>query len=167
MTMIPISEKGLEQHLLFCPICGGETDGMTIGVLLKATLPDGRTTFANRGETPKANRALAKEGLINRGERLSWIVVPEGEKAPDSRPCKSCRDNFDEQEKVVKEGGAYFKCKGCNITGAVIASSKLAQAVRKESGILPPEPVGYEFQKCEDHNGASKLKNEAANAVHH
>jgi len=61
--------------------------------------------------------------------------------------CDKCEANDVAMKKVVEEGGIYWKCSDCGSGGAIRCGSGLAQAVREQSGIKAPDPVGAEFSK--------------------
>ena len=52
---------------------------------------------------------------------------------------------------IVESGGAYWKCKECPQGGVLTAESKLAIALRETSGVASPDPVGIEFDTCDQH----------------
>lgn len=49
-------------------------------------------------------------------------------------------------EKIISEGGIYWRCADCGMHGVIKAEFKLAKLVRKASGIATG-PCGYEFTK--------------------
>jgi hypothetical protein len=65
--------------------------------------------------------------------------------------CASCNAKKQASEDAVIAGGVFFSCEECGSQGAIIGTSVLAQAVRKQSGIAPPNPVGIKFQHCCEH----------------
>ena len=52
-------------------------------------------------------------------------------------------------EALVADGGVYWRCKKCGLSGVIVARSELAIAVRKKMGIEPPEPCGLEYTEEE------------------
>lgn len=154
MSTIPLhKERGLDPHLTFCPKCGGEGTGLTIGELRKAEVnTSGQYVYANRGKTTQTGIDLEKQNIINSRYDLHWEEVKEGEKVPDSEPCENCKAEIDEHSKIVSEGGVYFRCAKCKCTG-VIKPNEFTEAIRKHSNIKTPNPCGVEFEKCEEHGG--------------
>jgi len=148
---IPISkEGGLEPHLTFCLRCGGDGDELTIGVLKKAQLDNGQWLYANRGEVKRAERSVIKQGY--KGHISPWQPVLECEKVPASQPCKSCQEEIIAISEVVEAGGVFLRCAECGLQGALRPENELAKDVRKESGIMAPDPVGYEHEGCSKGN---------------
>jgi hypothetical protein len=70
----------------------------------------------------------------------------ESEKIP-SGPCKACREQIAKADKLVEEGGMYWKCNICGARGAYPPDSELSIAVREKSGIKAPDKVGLAYQK--------------------
>jgi len=146
MAGIPVSKKGgIEPHLMFCFRCGGEYNGITVGVVMEATLSNGQKTYYNRGEKAKMVRGLP-EGLCVKSTRH----VEEGERVPSSEPCDKCQAELESHAEAVAAGGVYFQCEECGGSG-VIKKSEFADNVRAHTGIKAPHPVGIAFSKCEEH----------------
>jgi len=61
--------------------------------------------------------------------------------------CDTCAKEIEEHRKVVEEGGIYWQCSDCRASGVIKSNSPICAAVRKQTGIEPPGPVGVEFQK--------------------
>jgi len=154
MTNIPISkERGLDPHLTICPSCGGDGDAITVGIIRKATLPNGQTVYANQGQTTKTGRDLVNKGIINSPYDLAWETITDpNERIISSQPCRKCIEHINEMEQIVKEGGVYFKCKECQQDG-VIKKNKFTNRVREHTGIEAPDPCGVEFNYCVEHGG--------------
>lgn len=150
---IPIhKDRGIDPHLTYCQRCGGEADELTLGVLMKAELPNGQWVYANRGKTEKLRRELEQKKIIPFQTYLQWQEITDTrERVPASEPCKKCRDELDMMEEIVKRGGCYFKCAECGQEGVLRETSTIAKQVRKLAGIEPPEPVGFEFEACVQH----------------
>ena len=149
MSAIPLHpERGLDPHMLFCPRCGGEGSGLTVGRLMVATLPDGTQMYYPFGQK---SRALQDAGL-DRYTSVETREVEEGEKVPDSAPCDECQKELELHKTVVAAGGVYFRCTECKQEG-VVKKNPFADHVRKIHGIEAPAPCGVEFTKCEEHGG--------------
>jgi len=145
MSLIPLHpQRGLDPHLTFCRVCGGDAEEITLGAMRKAQLPEGFWVYANTGGTTKVCRDLIKSGAIVDRYDLSWEPVGEHEKIPATQPCNKCKE---EQEEIVK-GGIYLKCLKCGLRGIIKAQHQLAIDVRKASGIKAPNPVGFESEGC-------------------
>jgi rubrerythrin len=74
-------------------------------------------------------------------------TLEDNEKLPATQFCDDCKKEVAEHAEVVKGGGIYWKCKDCNSEGVIRAESELAIKVRKQAGIEPPDPVGFEWDK--------------------
>jgi len=149
---IPIHpERGLDPHLTFCPRCGGETNGLTIGVIRKAEIPNGQLVYAQRGSEQKMRKRLLEQGMISDHERLDWRELGENERVPDSSVCEQCKTELTDWADLVKQGGCYFKCNQCGCNGVINPGSEMAAAVRKATGKPPPQPCGVAFETCDSH----------------
>jgi len=144
---IPLNKDGgLEPHILLCPKCG-ESAGLTIGVIMVGEDSHGNKHMINRGGASKFNSARRRDNLE---EVHGWTHLPEDQR--DIVGDALCRDCEDEQElhaTIVKEGGVYFSCEKCPVTGVLRASSGLAKAVREKHPA--PDPVGLQFDDCSQH----------------
>ena len=144
---IPLHKtRGLDPHLMTCPRCGGDTNGLTIGKTVVATLPDGRQMYYTAGQRAQA---LKSAGLPNYSQ-LEVRDVEENARVPDSVPCAKCMAEINLLKATVAAGGVYWRCKECGQEGA-IKKSEFADNIREKSGIAAPDPVGAEFEKCEQH----------------
>jgi hypothetical protein len=149
---IPVHpERGLDPHLSFCPRCGGETNAIAIGHIKKAELPNGQLVYAQKGKQSNIMKQLREQNMIGWNERLDWRDLGENERIPDSEVCEKCKTEIEEWADLVKAGGAYMKCSACGCNGVIKPGTELAEAVRKSTGIEPPDPVGVEFDNCSAH----------------
>lgn len=152
MSQIPLHpDRALDPHLTFCPRCGGEGRGLTIGHLKKAEVEPGKYVYANRGKTTQTRRDLEKQGYHG---YLSWEDVDEHEKVPDNDVCAACESELKEWEGEIARGGIYWQCKSCSLRGVIKHNAPVCDLVRTEMGIDKPAPCGIEFDKCEEHGGA-------------
>ncbi len=152
MTQIPIHpDRGIDPHLTFCPRCGGEGRGLTIGHLKKAEVEPGKYVYANRGQTHKTRKELEKQGYHG---HLHWEDVDEYEKVPDSDVCKKCEEEQDEWKAEIDRGGIYWQCASCSLRGVIKHNAEICRTVREQMKIPAPQPCGLEFEKCEEHGGA-------------
>ena len=137
-------QLGVNPRLTFCPQCGGETNEL---LLLGNTNKVYRCTSSSCN-TPHVGRP--KNGKCqNCGAQVKFDrELGDREKLPGS-VCDSCQEKNREAEEVVAEGGIFWRCSDCNSSGAIRGSAPLAQAVRKQVGIAPPDPCGVEFSKEE------------------
>jgi hypothetical protein len=147
---IPLDpEKGLDPHMCYCMRCGNDTNSLTVGALRKATLSDGRVVYAQRGAGQRKTRAdLHKQGI---NERLEWKELDEREKVPDPNFCDSCREELQKWADIVREGGVYFRCKECSANGVIYGDTDVARATRESLDVQAPDPCGFEFSSCEQH----------------
>lgn len=146
MSNIPLHpERGIDPHLCFCPRCGGESNSLAVGHILKAE-HEGQTYYANRGQTRKVSQQL--------GATLHWEQVEEGERIPGA-VCDACEKELAMQKQVVNEGGIYFQCKECGQRG-VIRACNFTEKVREHMKIAAPEPCGVEFNFCVEHGEEPK-----------
>lgn len=141
---IPVSEKhGINPCMEICARCGKDT-----GSLLLA----GRTheywcrdckikIYAQKPACPHAEKGERHDMERKRSD----VEMPRHIKS--GALCDDCEKEADEHAKVVVDGGVYFRCRDCKISGVVKADSLLAADVRKQHGIAAPEPCGVEFDK--------------------
>lgn len=73
--------------------------------------------------------------------------IDEWEKIPAGL-CKECEEKQKACDKMVKEGGIYFRCKKCGSEGSITAEHELSKAVRKKMNIPIPGKVGVELEDC-------------------
>lgn len=136
MSLLLHKEKGVNPHLTYCPRCGGESPEI---VLLGAHDKIYKCTSCGMNHIgyPKGKKCQKC------GSRVEFDRnVEEGERLPGGL-CKGC----EEQVEAVKAGGIFFKCKDCSAIGAIKADAPIAQSVREQMGIQPPDPCGIEFDK--------------------
>lgn len=138
--------RALDPHMTYCPHCGGEGSGITIGHMRKARTKHG-WVYAIRGQTLRLAQRLVAQGVINNQYDLKWMDTREGEKIPDTQPCNKCKKEIEEHAAIVRAGGVYFRCSNCNATGVINATSEFAKAVRETHHHTNGEPCGVEFSK--------------------
>lgn len=157
--------RALDPHLTICPICGGKTNSLVIGYTRKAELPNGKTVYCTRGQERALRKSLVDSGVLHSYEfdQLEWKSLEENEQVPDSEPCKKCKEEIQKEQTVlaeaVAEGGVYFRCLQCKCRGVFTKESNIAVEVRKVSGKEAPEPIGIEFNNCEEHNNVPLSSN--------
>ena len=61
--------------------------------------------------------------------------------------CEGCEKEIADHNRIVEEGGIFFKCK-CGTEGVVRESSELAKEVRKNLGVAAPAHCGVKFEEC-------------------
>jgi len=133
-------ERGVNPAITVCPACGTDVGLVLLGVggFKKKCLDCNTTNIGyqsqNRCGNCKSCR-LKDEGRLREGERV-----------PDEL-CDDCAEKQRLVDEEVKSGGVYWKCSDCHSTGALKEDTPLAAAVRDQSKIAPPDPVGIEFSK--------------------
>ena len=138
---------GVNPHMACCPRCGRDNGELVlIGAATGIWMCGGCNHKIYGGSECPNCRSRAQTYQIGR--------VGERDKIPTSL-CKECEDEVKLHRQIVAEGGVYFKCKQCSATGVVKAGTALAKMVREDTKIAPPDPVGCEFESCEQH-GVSK-----------
>ena len=143
---IPLNKDGgLEPHTLLCRC--GKSAGLTIGVIMVGEDSHGNKHMINRGGGSRFNAQRRRDNLE---EVHGWTHVPEDQREIVSNTlCKDCEDEQELHREIVSNGGIYFKCEKCPVTGVLKASSELAIAVRKQTPA--PAPIGIEFEECSQH----------------
>lgn len=140
--MLLHKEHGVNSRLTFCPQCGAEGNEI---VMLGAH--DGIYSCIACGQKhigrPK-NRTCQACGGVVKFER----TVGQHERLPGSI-CDECQEKNRAVEQEVARGGIYWRCIDCGSAGALVAENPIAVAVRKQSGIKAPDPVGLEMSKKE------------------
>ena len=147
MSNIPLHPtRALDPHLTYCPKCGGDGKGLTVGHLFAFVDRQDRIVCCyNRGDREKTKRS-------NHGHLDGYDTreVREGERVPDNQICDTCEKEAAEHRAIVEAGGVYFKCDQCHQTG-VIKDSEFAKDVRKRAGVEAPNPIGVKFESCDQH----------------
>jgi len=162
-TMIPLHPtKGLDPHLMQCPMCGGEANGLTIGHMKKLMFCDKIVGYAQVGKTTKVRRDVAKH-LTAHNDKISeghghvvteWdievVSLEENEKVFDFEPCDKCREKIavekEAHAKVVAKGGVYWRCEDCSLTG-VLRPSDFTKDVRRSAGVGLTDSCGVQFNR--------------------
>lgn len=135
-------EKGLNPHMTLCRTCGkevgiallGETDSLFLCESCGKMVADKRS----KRTCPRCKGRLIYKKPIDDFDKFPWEECDE---------CRTAREAEQaEHAKVVAEGGVYFRCKDCKVTG-VIRPNDFTQQVRAQANIAPPNPVGVEFTK--------------------
>ncbi len=135
-------KKGLNPHLTVCPRCG--KDGPEL-LLLGAVNKIYKCTPCNTyfigkpdgGACPKCCVQVQFDRDIHDNEHL-----------PGDH-CDECKEELEVFNKVVEEGGIFWKCDDCKQTGVIKAANPLSKAVRKKMEIAAPKPCGVAFTKKE------------------
>jgi NMD protein affecting ribosome stability and mRNA decay len=132
---------GVNAHLTFCRRCGGDAgELMLIGNRPNVYRCDRceTTIFGHRQSDP----------CPKCGRKFSFTFVrkiEENERLPASGLCDKCDKEVKEYAQIVADGGVYFRCFAGH-TGVVKAGAPLSIAVRQQSGIEAPNPVGVEVE---------------------
>jgi len=92
---------------------------------------------------------VGKRGQTHCGKCDSPDLGPES-RMSESEPlvhglCDECEEKRKRCEEMVRAGGIFFHCPNCGSQGALDPNTELAKAVRAQTGIEPPGPVGIEF----------------------
>ena len=145
--------KGINPILTFCERCHENNAiiiaGAAITAAYKGACPDCGTmvycTSNNAKNTPREQEVQCPCGTYLRCQQISdREPIPYG-------LCQKCQDELESFKQIVSDGGVYFKCKNCNANGVIKADSTLAIKVREITKIAPPDPVGIEFESCDQH----------------
>jgi len=67
------------------------------------------------------------------------------EKVPLGGLCDACKKLHADAERMVKDGGIYWKCDACHSQGAIPKENPVAVEVRAKLNIQPPKPCGITF----------------------
>ena len=154
-TEIPIHpERGIDPHLCCCEACGGEVNGIVLGVLFKGEVSNGAITYANRGAARrKSNREIEKAGFS-----VEWSEVTDTLERIPSGLCDSCEEKQTAEneafEAIVKAGGCLFVCKQCGKRGAIRCGDHnraFIDQAREHLGVAFGDKFGLEFVKCTEH----------------
>jgi len=141
MTKIPIDKKrGIAPHIITCARCG-EEHGISLGVIMEGTDAEGNKQYKNKGDY-KYNR---------NHPYISWEEITDPDRKIAMGHCTACEDELARFAEELAKGSIFFKCEQCTTTGMIIGSHPLAEAVRKQTGVVAPNPVGIEFATCEEH----------------
>lgn len=141
--------EGLDPRLTYCPRCHGEGKGIAIGAIRKLIGPGGEVAYAQRDKVAQVRKAMY-EKLQTNPQQIKVEKLGEFEKVPDSEPCDKCQQELQEFDEIVKAGGVYWNCVTCHLSG-VIKASQFAESVRESAGVAPPNPVGVQFESCQQH----------------
>jgi len=133
-------KKGLNPRVTICRNCGesigvallGLADSVFTCDTCHMTVVDKRSKI--KCPVDKCNGRLVFKEILSEYTKLPWDL------------CDKCKQDQDERNKVVAEGGVYFRCKDCHATGA-IKPNEFTIRVRSHANIEPPKPVGVEFSK--------------------
>lgn len=149
-------EKGLNPKLTCCRNCrkdvGIALPGADDGVYQCLSSSCGIRSIGRPRDNscPKCRNSIRLERRLDEFEKL-YIEL-----------CPDCEAKEDACAAEVKKGGVFWKCKDCGSAGALKAEVPLAKAVRKQSGIATPNPIGIEFSKeemcpvCSEHKVAEQ-----------
>ena len=146
------AEKGLDPHLTFCPVCQGNAEEITIGVVLKYY---GEETGILLGYGHPGG-VLAQE-LLRQEITYRTEAVRDGERLPAGGPCPDCQADIMHQrlefEEEIKRGGIHWSCNVCAKFGVVMHNDSIGFCanLRGASGIAPPNHLEVRFIRCEQH----------------
>jgi len=154
--------KGMNPILTFCERCHESNSiimaGAAISAVYKGACPDCKTmiycTSNDARNTPREQEARCPCGTY-----LTCQKISDNEPIPYGI-CQECQDELASFKQIVTDGGVYFKCKSCNANGVIKAGSVLAIKVRELSKIATPDPVGIEFESCDQHEFAKSDESE-------
>ena len=82
------------------------------------------------------------------GEVVFDRDVEDNERLPGGL-CDTCKEEVESFKKVVAEGGVHWNCSDCKRSGVIPSNHPLAEAVREQMNIFPPDPCGVTFTKKE------------------
>jgi hypothetical protein len=150
MTSIPISkERGLDPHMASCIRCG-EENGLTVGVLVKATDENGNTVYTQQGREKWLNMNRSQAGLP---ALTGWEEVTDSKEVVPMGTCEKCDLEISNFKQELENGGVFFRCSGCETSGMVTGDTELAKMVRIHGKTPAPDPIGVEFNECSEHGG--------------
>jgi DNA-directed RNA polymerase subunit RPC12/RpoP len=135
-------KKGLNVHLGVCPRCGEGNEVVLLGIRNKKIVCP-NCDAVNYGSTRMEACGRCKEPLLNgKAEEIEeWEKIPTG-------LCAKCGEKQKACDKMVAEGGVYFRCKKCGSRGSIKGDHELAKAVREKMKIPTPGKVGVELDGC-------------------
>ena len=161
MGSLPLHKtKGINPHMTICSRCGEDgRDILLLGVHDKKWRCSSCDTInLSAGMPRECGSCKSRCGFTSEGE------VGEFEKLVTGL-CDKCAKDLKEFDKIVSEGGIYWRCKDCSATGVIRGDSPFAKAVRKEMGIAAPKPAGVEFSNKDCPScGPNAVKGDASEA---
>lgn len=147
-------EKGVNPRLTICPRCGGDgPELMLIGNqdgVYKCKYC-GKSGIGNPSGYPK-EKCPSSGSLNGRHEWKFQRRLDDMERIPGSL-CDNCIQEIKEHEKLVADGGVYWRCLKCGKSGVILAHSEFAKAVRNAHKLAEPDtegkykPCGAEFDE--------------------
>lgn len=144
----------------FCPSCGALEGQTTFGCVYKAPLPDTRLLYASKERRQAAEETLVRQGILAVIGTLQWEEVPTTEKIPAPAKCSACEVQAKQWLQEVENGGVFFTCTQCSISGVINSDSTYASIVRQHQSTPVPGLLRILFDKCEQHRGLEFVKNE-------
>ena len=136
---IRLSEKyGLNPAMVKCERCGHDTGEIALlGRMLHYRCRSCQVLIIGKRpkECPHCKTGRSFESL---GEFDGSVGIKRGF-------CDDCEVEIAEHEAMVAEGGIFWKCRACRREGVIKPGNSYANAVRRQTGIEAPEPVGVEF----------------------
>ena len=149
-TGIPLHKtRGIDPHLFKCPKCGKHTNEIGIGA----------TTVVHEIGDPST-----VIGIYNTGERVSFLKhnpkaanyptrdAYDGEVFTSNTLCDDCTAEYNSTvADVMKAGGIHWRCKECGRIGLILGDSPIAIETRLRHKVVPPKPIGIEFDRCDQH----------------
>lgn len=154
-------EYGMNPHPSICPLCG-QRDGtiVMLGAVNNRFRCDRCKTVHVGDKRPISGcprcRATSKH--------VKFFGKLRPEDAVVGNICTECQKKIDLADKIVAEGGIYWRCSDCRSRGAIKANHPLAKKARQDQGIPAPEPCGVEFNlnNCPVCGEAARKQAEAA-----
>ena len=153
--MLLHKEKGVNPFLTCCYRCGGDTPTLLlVGVYDKVY----RCGSCDRKQIGGGARGCERviDGQRCRGVLVYESTLKDGEKIPLDL-CDACDKECAEWDRIVKDGGIYWKCDGCKRSGVVRGGSEFSQLVRERSKVAAPDPIGFQAATCPACNGTESF----------
>lgn len=133
-------EKGVNARPSICPRCDQPGKQVMLGTKDYMALCKACEIMSLGHE--KGNSKCPACGKENEVELLE---IPEEMAIPFI--CDLCRTDIQTCAKIVKEGGAFWKCEDCGSDGAFTAIHPMTKRARKELGIPTTQPCNIALDK--------------------
>lgn len=134
--------KGVNPHLTYCVRCGESAEIVLLGA------HDYKDICRHCGLIMVGGKDYHKPKCAKCGNDNWKREKIDGHEKIYMGLCSNC----EEQIKIVRGGGVFFKCKLCGVEGA-IRKNEYTDEVRRVAGISAPDPVGVEMEHCSEHLG--------------
>jgi len=135
--------KGVNPKLTICAWCGKDVSVALLGAH-EGVYECRQCKRTHIGGRPKSCPCGARDY----GNFVKTRNIGEYEKLNIGELCDDCSKKKEEHDRVVAEGGIYWKCAECHSAGVIKADAPLSKDVREQMGIQPPKPCGIEFDKA-------------------